>query len=63
MDIQKIREGVKNLPHIKTVWVKDNEYFIHKVAGAKEVTLTDSTPTEITETNLQDEKPVSKRKK
>jgi len=63
MDIQKIREGVKNLPHIKTVWIKGSEYFIHKVAGAKEVSLTVIEAEKITETNLQDEKPVSKRKK
>ena len=63
MTKQEIREAVKILPHIKKVWVKDGEYWIHHVKNAEVIDLDDTvTPEQETETILQ-EQPVKKSKK
>lgn len=39
MEKEKIKTAVAHLPHVKTVWVKNDEIFIHQVAGAVEHTI------------------------
>jgi hypothetical protein len=36
MKIDDIRKELAHMPHIEKVWVKDNQVFIHKVAGSTE---------------------------
>jgi hypothetical protein len=39
MKLEVIKKSVAHLPHVKTVWVKDNNIFIQEVAGAEKVEL------------------------
>ena len=39
MDINNIRESLKDYPHIKSVWVTDNGYYTVAVAGAVKIDL------------------------
>lgn len=50
-----------SLPHLKKVWVKDGEVFIHAVAGAEIISLEDLPSTE--ETIVQDSPAKPSKKK
>lgn len=43
MEIAEIKEKFKQFPHIKTVWVKDGEVYIHSVSGGKKINLDEET--------------------
>ena len=58
--IEKIKADLKNLPHVKKVWVVGNEFFIHHVKGGKEI---DLTTTEQPTVTIFPEVPVKKSKK
>jgi hypothetical protein len=51
MKIEDIRKELAHMPHVEKVWVKDNQVFIHNVAGSTEHDL------------KQEEKPVKPSKK
>ena len=63
MDVKAIREKVKGMPHVKTVWVKGDTFYIHAVDGAVKVDLSAEPVATIEETKLPDERPVKKSKK
>lgn len=39
MKLDLIKKAVAHLPHVKTVWVKGNEVFVHVVIGAEKIEL------------------------
>lgn len=47
MDIKKIKAEVAHIPHVKQVWVKDGEVFIHPRKGAKVIDLTKADEPEV----------------
>lgn len=55
MDIQQLREQYKDLPHIKSVFVKGDDVYLVKVHGSKEVSL-------VAEEKKSDESPKQKKK-
>jgi hypothetical protein len=65
MKLEVIKKSVAHLPHVKTVWVKDNNIFIQEVAGAEKVELGEtaqpSEPIEpVAEPAAQPSEPVAK---
>lgn len=59
MDLSKIKEQVAHLPHVKKVWVKDGDVYIHAVKGSKEIDLSEETK----EIKLQEEPAKPKKNK
>jgi hypothetical protein len=43
MDIKKIKEAYKNLPHVVEIWVKNNEVYLVELEGTVRYSLTDTT--------------------
>ena len=59
MKIDIIKKSVAHLPHVKTVWVKNNNVYIHPVQEAEKVDLDavqTIAPTEDTDTTSTNKK-------
>jgi len=60
MDIKKIKEAYKNLPHVVEVWVKNNEVYLVELEGTVRYSLTDTTD-EINDEIVSEDKPQTKK--